>query len=691
MTKTPDTPTPRSFARRLGLLHIIAIAFTLLPAAAFAQALPAGWTASDVGAPIIPGYGRFSNGTYTVSGSGRGIRNAGDQFTFVHRAIVGDATIVAFVDRVNATRNGEAGVMLRQGLAATAAQAALVVTTSGELTFKRRRATGGNVTSSTANAGSARLWIRLQRRGATVAASWSADGSTWTTIGSDTVAMNNVVRAGMAMSSGSVIAAANANFTGVGVASLVEYGGPLPTGWGTQDVGAPAIPGAAAHDNGTFALVGSGSDIGGSADQFQMASVLADRDIDIVARVRDLGDTDPLSKAGLMIRDSLTPNGAHASMLVTASGTTIFRRRALAGDTTTSTAGPAAAAPTWLKLSLRNGVVTGSQSADGVAWTVVGTQALTLPTPFYAGLVVTSRNGGATVTTNIDGVALTLNEAPNSSPTVALTTPNDGSTHTAPATIAVSANASDSDGTITRVDFFQNGTLIGSDSSSPYSVSWSNVAAGTYSLTAVATDNDNATTTSAARTVTVTAGNQPPSVGLTSPANGATFTAPASIVVSANASDADGSIARVDFYQGATLIGSDTTSPYSVTWNNVPAGSYSVTARAVDNTGGTTTSAAHAVTVSTATVQRRAEFTASPDHDTLVTSYRLEVFAAGANPQTATPLATQNLGKPAVVSGQISVDITSTVNGLSPGNYQATVSAVGSGGSSRSTAAAFTR
>jgi hypothetical protein len=74
-----------------------------------------------------------------------------------------------------------------------------------------------------------------------------------------------------------------------------------------------------------------------------------------------------------------------------------------------------------------------------------------------------------------------------------------------------------------------------------------------------------------------------------------------------------------------------------------------------------------------------------------VTSYRLEIFAAGANPATATPLATQNLGKPAVVNGECSADVTSTNNGLSPGTYQATVSAVGDGGSSRSAPITFTR
>ena len=67
-------------------------------------------------------------------------------------------------------------------------------------------------------------------------------------------------------------------------------------------------------------------------------------------------------------------------------------------------------------------------------------------------------------------------------------------------------------------------------------------------------------------------GNQAPTATLTAPANGATFTAPASITLTATASDADGTVARVDFYNGTTLLGSDTTAPYAFTWSNVAAG-----------------------------------------------------------------------------------------------------------------------
>jgi len=93
-------------------------------------------------------------------------------------------------------------------------------------------------------------------------------------------------------------------------------------------------------------------------------------------------------------------------------------------------------------------------------------------------------------------------------------------------------------------------------------------------------------------------GYQPLVVRITSPTDGATFSAPANITISANANISGRTVSRVDFFQGATLLGSSTTPPYSVTWSNVPAGNYSLTAKATDDRGTTTTSNAISIAVS---------------------------------------------------------------------------------------------
>jgi len=205
-------------------------------------------------------------------------------------------------------------------------------------------------------------------------------------------------------------------------------------------------------------------------------------------------------------------------------------------------------------------------------------------------------NQGAS--TNSAAVAVSVAPPANVAPSVSLISPAAGATYTAPASITLSANASDSDGSIAKVEFYAGATKIGERTAAPYTLAWSNVAAGSYSLTAVATDNVGARTTSAAVGVTVSPpANVAPSVSLISPAAGATYTAPASITLSANASDSDGSIARVEFYAGSTKIGERTAAPYTLAWSSVAAGSYSLTAVATDNAGASTVSAVVGITV----------------------------------------------------------------------------------------------
>jgi len=178
---------------------------------------------------------------------------------------------------------------------------------------------------------------------------------------------------------------------------------------------------------------------------------------------------------------------------------------------------------------------------------------------------------------------------PNTPPTVAITSPNNGAAFVAPATIPLTSNASDSDGSINKVEFYNGGTLLGTCWASPYNFTWTNVAAGSYTLTAKAYDNMNAVTTSGAVNVVSDA---PPTVSLTAPAANTNYIAPASVAMTATTSDSDGTISKVEFYQGATLLGTASTSPYNYTWSNAAMGNYSLTAKAYDNYNVATNSSA---------------------------------------------------------------------------------------------------
>jgi hypothetical protein len=84
----------------------------------------------------------------------------------------------------------------------------------------------------------------------------------------------------------------------------------------------------------------------------------------------------------------------------------------------------------------------------------------------------------------------------------------------------------------------------------------------------------------------------PISVSITSPGNGAQFSAIASIPITANATETGGTISNVTFFSGPTMIGQVSNSPYTFTWTGVIAGSYALTAKATDANGNTATSAA---------------------------------------------------------------------------------------------------
>ena len=93
--------------------------------------------------------------------------------------------------------------------------------------------------------------------------------------------------------------------------------------------------------------------------------------------------------------------------------------------------------------------------------------------------------------------------------------------------------------------------------------------------------------------------NQAPSVSITSPSNNAVFSAPATVTITADALDSDGTISDVEFYNGTTLLGRSNTAPYVFTWNDVAAGSYVITVKAYDNAGASSTSSAVNIAVST--------------------------------------------------------------------------------------------
>jgi hypothetical protein len=210
-----------------------------------------------------------------------------------------------------------------------------------------------------------------------------------------------------------------------------------------------------------------------------------------------------------------------------------------------------------------------------------------VPTGNYSLTARATDNQNGVTTSAI--VAVVVSSVSNNPPQVNISSPINNAKLISGSSLTITANASDTDGTISKVEFFNGTTLLGQDATAPYSFLWSNVPAGNYSLTARATDSQNGVTTSAAVAVSVApvSINQPPVVSLTSPVNNSSYASSVTVMLTAVASDADGSIAKVEFFNGATKLGEDLTSPYNVVWS-ATAGTLS--AKATDNSGATSIS-----------------------------------------------------------------------------------------------------
>lgn len=192
--------------------------------------------------------------------------------------------------------------------------------------------------------------------------------------------------------------------------------------------------------------------------------------------------------------------------------------------------------------------------------------------------------------------------APGTPPEVTLSAPIEGAIFLSPASIPLRATATDTDGTIVRVEFYNAGVKLGEDTTTPYEFTWTGVQPGTYNLTAIAVDNNDLHTASAPVNINVTLGNLPPTVVISAPVSGTAIEAPTNITLVADAADTENALVRVDFYSGTltpVLIGTDTVAPYTLTLTNVGPGSYTYTARATDAVDQTTISAPVTITVFT--------------------------------------------------------------------------------------------
>lgn len=187
----------------------------------------------------------------------------------------------------------------------------------------------------------------------------------------------------------------------------------------------------------------------------------------------------------------------------------------------------------------------------------------------------------------------TVNRPPN---VVALTNPGEGSVVQEGDPILLMADAWD-DGVVVKVEFFDGESLVAvvaaPDAASFHAV-WTNAPPGLRSITARAYDEMGGTGTSASVRLTV---NARPVVTLDHPISGETVAYPNAVLLQASATDSDGTVIKVEFFDGVKKLGEALSTPYTLIWSNAVPGVYHVAARATDSLGGTSVSSPVELTV----------------------------------------------------------------------------------------------
>src|SRR6266567_9046286 len=379
----------------------------LLAAAAspHSASYPAGL--AEPAAPIPPGSNYVVNGEWSGNGTVIQYRTANGGSTTqlsgvtsqapISQSLTGDGSIVA---RVTAQADtdpwAKSGIMIKQSTTAGSAYALLAVNPGNGVTFQHgfnASAGGGGYTFPNA-------WLKLTRAGSVITAYTSADGTTWTQVGTTTIAMTDPVTIGLFVTSHNAGSLNASTFDNV---SVTSGGSNLPVPWSDSDIGNPAPAGSASYAGGVFTVNGGGNDIWGTLDQFNYVSQSLTGDGSIVARVTAQADTDPWAKSGIMIKQSTTAGSAYALLAVTPGNGVTFQH----GYNASAGGGGYTFPSAWLKLTRAGSVITAYTAADGTTWTQVGTTTIAMTDPVTIGLFVTSHNAGSLNASTFDNVSVT--------------------------------------------------------------------------------------------------------------------------------------------------------------------------------------------------------------------------------------------------------------------------------------------
>jgi len=427
-TGSPNTPTP-------------------------ANACPSGWTCSDVGNPSLVGNQLLSNGTWTVTAAGSGIRGYADQEHLVWQSLSGSGSVSArVISQTNTNKSAKAGVVLRQNNTAGAAFYGAFLTPQGiEIDYRQ----GSYERSLVSISGTtAPIYLQVVRSfdssqlNSTFTTFTSSDGINWMPLAGSVItwSLAGTMVAGIAVTSNNNTNLSTATFDTVNISPSVPN--TCPDGWTCQDVGSPPNQGNQYVSGGTWQVQGGGSDIYSVYDQFRFEYQSLAGDGSVSARVVSQstpGGINANAKSGVMLRATADPGSPYYAVLITpGQGILVQYRSTQSGGISTSARVSTASPPIYVQVTRTGTTFSAATSGDGNTWTPISGSSITLSLTgtLLAGLAVTSHDSANVTTTTFDIVSITGSQQGSTATPTGTATPTATPTTVLGATLTVTPSPS---------------------------------------------------------------------------------------------------------------------------------------------------------------------------------------------------------------------------------------------------------
>ncbi len=384
------------------------------------------WLCQDIGTLRLDGSGALSEKTWSISAGGTGIGGLGlsyDQVRFVNQSVSSDMQITAqVVSQQAAGPTSQVGLMARQNMEQGSPFYSIMLTRQHGIVVQYRSGFAGAAiitgTLATINADKQAHYLEIQRVRDKFQAAVSTDGVTYTLVpgSSVTLVMPDKVLVGLAASSGVNATLGTATYAHLTISKPTNI--PLasrpasncPTGWSCGDVGNPALVGNQIVNNGTMTLLGAGTDIWGTSDQFHFVWRSLTNNSTVSTHVTTLQQTNVLAKAGVMLRTSIADDAPYYAAFITPHKGITVRYRTIKGlNAQVVAANEAFQPPAYLRVARWKNIFTTYVSPDGLTWSALGGSSVSMDVqgPMLGGMALTSHNGAIMGSATFDSFSAT--------------------------------------------------------------------------------------------------------------------------------------------------------------------------------------------------------------------------------------------------------------------------------------------